>query len=69
MSRRSLPILLMLPMLLLAMLMLPAAPAWADVAARIEVPQGTFTVGDPIDLKLVVTHPPGVVFEFPDVAR
>ena len=50
-----------------------ADPARADAAtgpvkARLEVPHGEFTVGDPIELKLIVEHPPGAVFDLPDVA-
>ena len=55
--------------MLLAGLPFAGPPAAAgEVTARIEIPQGEFTVGDPIELKLIVTHPPGAVFDYPDVA-
>jgi hypothetical protein len=45
-----------------------AAAAGPEVTARLEAPAGEITVGDPVVLTLKVTHPPGAVFDFPDVA-
>ena len=39
------------------------------VEARIALPAGEITVGDPVILKLTVTHPPGVVFDYPDATK
>jgi hypothetical protein len=39
------------------------------VEARITLPAGEITVGDPVILKLTVTHPPGAVFDYPDAAK
>lgn len=54
--------------ILLAGLPFAGPPAAGEVTARIEIAQGEFTVGDTIELKLIVTHPPGAVFDYPDVA-
>ena len=43
--------------------------AVAALAARLSLPAGEITVGDPVILKLTVTHPPGTVFDFPDTAQ
>jgi len=48
----------------------PAAPTAAgSVTARIVLPPGEITVGDPVILKLTVTHPPGTVIDYPDAAK
>jgi len=37
------------------------------VTARLATPPGEITVGDPVALKLTVSHPPGTVFDEPDI--
>ncbi|MFQ5700561.1 MAG: hypothetical protein ACE5HU_01815 [Acidobacteriota bacterium] len=39
-----------------------------NVTARLDVAQGRYTVGDPVSLVLTVDHPPGVVFDTPDLS-
>ena len=54
--------------LLASVFAMPALLATAvedGVSARLSVPQGEFTVGDAISLRLTVTHPPGTTFEIP----
>ncbi len=40
-----------------------------EPAARLSVPPEPVTVGDPVKLSLRVTHPPGAVFDLPDVEQ
>lgn len=52
--------LVFIPMLLLTLfLWVGAAAAQASLTAVLIAPAGPFTVGDPIEIQLAVTHPPG----------
>ena len=51
---------LILPLIILiALLTVGTAAAQADVSAALVVPEGPYTVGDPLELALTVTHPAG----------
>ena len=58
--------------LLIAMLLVAAGPAAAQpagpVAATLSAPDGQFTVGDPVQLTLAVTHPAGYQVILPQIA-
>jgi len=62
---------LLAAMLLLAGVLPGGAPRAAEdgVTARLAAPEQQLTVGDPVVLKLTVTHPPGTVFDYPDASR
>ena len=45
--------------ILIALLTVGTVAAQADVSATMVVPEGDFTVGDPVELALTVTHPAG----------
>ena len=45
--------------ILIALLAVGTVAAQADVSATIVTPEGSFTVGDPVELALTVTHPAG----------
>ena len=46
-------------LLIIALLTVGVVAAQAEVTAVVIAPEGPFTVGDPVDLQLAVTHPPG----------
>ena len=45
--------------LLIALFMVGTAAAQAPITAVVIAPEGSFTVGDPVELQLAVTHPAG----------
>jgi len=50
-----------------AVFLFAPAPLWAQAQAKLVVPPGEYTVGDPIVLTLSVSHPAGAVFDPPDL--
>jgi hypothetical protein len=46
-------------LLIIALLMVGTVAAQTPVTAVVIAPEGPFTVGDPVELQLAVTHPPG----------
>lgn len=50
---------LFIPLLLIAFFIVGTAAAQTPVTAVVIAPEGDFTVGDPVELQLAVTHPAG----------
>ena len=55
--------------ILIALMMVGTVAAQADVSATLVVPEGEFTVGDPVELALTVTHPAGYHIISPELPQ
>ncbi len=59
---------LSIPFILIVVLLIAgSAAAQGEVSATMVVPEGPFTVGDPLELALTVTHPPGYIVISPEL--